>query len=370
MMRRVGRLLQRHLQQGAERGRKAGSRVLAGRCSTSSRVVEPDCLGLTPARVRRQFQCAVRRQGRAAGPALQWRPAAYADRRRGANRGPFFRPQDQTSQVFQFAESLTGRRVPTTTSSASSGVATSSTMSICARSTGSELQRRALHEHRLRRFLLGLVTQQGLTLYHEANLYSDGGRSTARTRGVRSDLTINYGMRYESFTPMQDRNNLLTNVDPATGQVMTAKSSGSLFDRTLIQPDRNDIAPRVGLRIRSRRGSSCEAATASSTSRPIGTAAKASSRSPAAAGRRVPDGEFRRAGTGDPAPQRLHADLRLHDRSHDGAVAHPGSESADADRAPVQRRPRDPPDDNTIASVEYVGNIRATAASCAISTRV
>src|SRR6185295_8925126 len=61
-----------------------------------------------------------------------------------------------------------------------------------------------------------------------------------------SNLTINYGLRYEYFTPMQDRDNLLTNIDPATGQVVTAKDSGSIFDRTLIHPDRNDFAPRAG----------------------------------------------------------------------------------------------------------------------------
>jgi len=163
--------------------------------------------------------------------------------------GPFFRPQDQTSQVFQFAESLTW------------------TKGSHNYKFGLERRRDIVDYVDLRAlngflsfndgrytntgfgdFVLGLVTQQGLTLYHEANLYSDGwqiyGQDSWR---FGPNLTINYGMRYESFTPMQDRNNLLTNVDPATGQVMTAKSSGSLFDRTLIQPDRNDIAPRVGL---------------------------------------------------------------------------------------------------------------------------
>ena len=48
------------------------------------------------------------------------------------------------------------------------------------------------------------------------------------------------------FTPLIDANNLLTNIDPATGQTFTAKD-GSVFDRALIHPDRNDIAPRVGV---------------------------------------------------------------------------------------------------------------------------
>ena len=46
---------------------------------------------------------------------------------------------------------------------------------------------------------------------------------------------------------MYDRNNQLTNIDPATGDILTAKDSGSVYDRTLIHPDRNDFAPRVGV---------------------------------------------------------------------------------------------------------------------------
>jgi hypothetical protein len=48
------------------------------------------------------------------------------------------------------------------------------------------------------------------------------------------------------FTPMLDTRNLLTNINPATGQVFTAKD-GSIFDRALIHPDRDDLAPRVGV---------------------------------------------------------------------------------------------------------------------------
>ena len=58
--------------------------------------------------VRHRRQRRVRHQRRAEGSALLRRPAAHADRRasRGIG-GPFFRPQFQTSQVFQFAENLT-----------------------------------------------------------------------------------------------------------------------------------------------------------------------------------------------------------------------------------------------------------------------
>ena len=40
---------------------------------------------------------------------------------------------------------------------------------------------------------------------------------------LRDNLTLNAGLRYEYFTPLLDRNNLLTNIDPATGQIVTAQ---------------------------------------------------------------------------------------------------------------------------------------------------
>ena len=163
--------------------------------------------------------------------------------------GPFFRPQFQTSQVFQFAENLTWTKG---THNYKFGVEHR-------RDIVDYIDLRALNgflsfndgrytNSGFGDFLLGLVTQQGLTLNHEANLYTDGWQFYAQDAWrLGSKLTVNYGLRYEYFNPLQDRNNLLTNIDPATGQVVTAKSSGSVFDRTLIHPDLNDFAPRVGV---------------------------------------------------------------------------------------------------------------------------
>jgi outer membrane receptor protein involved in Fe transport len=86
-------------------------------------------------------------------------------------------------------------------------------------------------------FMLGLSSQQGLTLYREADLYSDGwqlyGQDAWRLGG---NLTFNYGLRYEYFTPTQDKANLMTNIEPSTGTIVTSTADGSLFERTLIHP--------------------------------------------------------------------------------------------------------------------------------------
>jgi hypothetical protein len=59
-------------------------------------------------------------------------------------------------------------------------------------------------------------------------------------------LTLNIGIRYEFATPQWERDNKVTNFDPATNQFVAAKS-GAIFDRATIHPDRNNLAPRFGL---------------------------------------------------------------------------------------------------------------------------
>jgi hypothetical protein len=63
---------------------------------------------------------------------------------------------------------------------------------------------------------------------------------------VNSKLTVNLGVRYEYGTPYWEANNNLTNLDPAKGTIIHAKDGG-IEDRSLVQPDRNDWAPRVGI---------------------------------------------------------------------------------------------------------------------------
>jgi hypothetical protein len=58
-------------------------------------------------------------------------------------------------------------------------------------------------------------------------------------------LTLNLGLRWEFATPRWERDNVLSNFDPATNSMIAAKS-GSLYDRSLVNPDYRDWAPRFG----------------------------------------------------------------------------------------------------------------------------
>lgn len=62
---------------------------------------------------------------------------------------------------------------------------------------------------------------------------------------VNPKLTLNLGLRYEFATPFYEKNNQLSNYDPATNSIILA-SSGSLYKRSLVDPDYNNFAPRLG----------------------------------------------------------------------------------------------------------------------------
>ncbi len=58
-------------------------------------------------------------------------------------------------------------------------------------------------------------------------------------------LTLNLGMRYEYATPRWEKHNVLSNFDPSTNTILQAKD-GSIYDKSLVNPDRNNFAPRLG----------------------------------------------------------------------------------------------------------------------------
>ena len=62
---------------------------------------------------------------------------------------------------------------------------------------------------------------------------------------VNDQLTLNLGLRYEYATPWVERDNILSNFDPATRTMVFARD-GSLQDRSTLKPDRNNFGPRLG----------------------------------------------------------------------------------------------------------------------------
>src|SRR4029078_12064572 len=95
-------------------------------------------------------------------------------------------------------------------------------------------------------FMLGLRAQYALSSVLVANLRRNMHFAYVQdTWRESSRLTLNLGLRYEYSTPYWEKDNVLSNFDPTTNSMVIAKD-GSLSDRALIQPDRNNFGPRLG----------------------------------------------------------------------------------------------------------------------------
>lgn len=108
-------------------------------------------------------------------------------------------------------------------------------------------------------FLLGLpqkaAVQAGLyKTYLRANVYDWYAQDDWR---ALANLTLNYGLRYEYFSPYIEKNNRLVNLDhnadftaiEAVQPGQHGTDSGT-FPRSLVNPDRSMYAPRVGFAYR------------------------------------------------------------------------------------------------------------------------
>ncbi|HVZ21271.1 MAG TPA: TonB-dependent receptor, partial [Vicinamibacterales bacterium] len=95
-------------------------------------------------------------------------------------------------------------------------------------------------------FLLGYVSGFQLSNVYVVHQQHSAQMFFAQDDWKASDrLTLNLGLRYDFMTPATEAGNNQTNFDPATGTLIFA-SSGSLENRALVKPDRNNFGPRVG----------------------------------------------------------------------------------------------------------------------------
>jgi outer membrane receptor protein involved in Fe transport len=62
---------------------------------------------------------------------------------------------------------------------------------------------------------------------------------------VTDAFTLNIGVRYDYMPPATEANNHMANFDPAAGALVYA-SDGSLEQRALVNPDKNNFSPRLG----------------------------------------------------------------------------------------------------------------------------
>jgi Carboxypeptidase regulatory-like domain/TonB dependent receptor len=98
-------------------------------------------------------------------------------------------------------------------------------------------------------FLLGDIDGVHFTTPLVVHYYQPGHSFYAMDNWkLNHKLTLTYGLRYELFAPIRERDNRTSNFTPANGGgIVTAASNASgWFDRALIHPDLNDFAPRLG----------------------------------------------------------------------------------------------------------------------------
>jgi len=97
-------------------------------------------------------------------------------------------------------------------------------------------------------YLLGYVSDLQLS-----NVWVVQQRHSAQMFFVQDDwkptsrLSVNLGLRYDYMTPATEATNAQTNFDPSGAGALVFASDGSLEERALVQPDRNNFAPRLGV---------------------------------------------------------------------------------------------------------------------------
>ena len=96
-------------------------------------------------------------------------------------------------------------------------------------------------------FLLGDVSSASFTTPTVVHNYKVAYNFFAQDAWrARQNLTINYGVRYELFSPLLNHQDALSNFTSVNGGSFIQAKAGDWTSRSLIHPDKNDWAPRVG----------------------------------------------------------------------------------------------------------------------------
>jgi hypothetical protein len=96
-------------------------------------------------------------------------------------------------------------------------------------------------------FLLGDVSTAAFTTPAIVHNFKEGYSFFAQDSWrVMKNLTVSYGLRYELFSPVLNHQNALSNFTPAGGGGYVSATSGDWYAESLIHPDKNDFAPRLG----------------------------------------------------------------------------------------------------------------------------
>jgi hypothetical protein len=111
-------------------------------------------------------------------------------------------------------------------------------------------------------FLFGTTSSYQLANFYEAHLTQNTHNLYAQDDWKVSDkLTLNLGLRWEYTSPYGDLYNRVSNFDPASqtvftttpgataGNGITPVSFGGVYGQTLVHPDYNDFAPRIGFAV-------------------------------------------------------------------------------------------------------------------------